>query len=70
MTYQKNGDYLIPEIQMDEQPEETLTKYGLMRKKYLEENKPGRYSTLLLTNELMNHLFMIQEQGSEPNGKF
>ena len=20
MTYQKNGDYLIPEIQMDEQP--------------------------------------------------
>ena len=35
-----------------------------MRKKYLEENKPGRYSTLLLTNELMNHLFMIQEQAA------
>ena len=41
LTYEKNGDYMIPMLQVDEQPEGTLTKYGLMRKNYLQENKKG-----------------------------
>ncbi|WP_324824307.1 TnpV protein [Sinanaerobacter sp. ZZT-01] len=65
LTYQKNGDYFIPEITLDEQPEGTLTKYGLMRKEYLKEYKGGTYSGLLLSNKLKEHLLQIQQQAEE-----
>ncbi|WP_373219978.1 TnpV protein [Ruminococcus sp. 5_1_39BFAA] len=65
LTYQKNGDYYIPNIKMDEQPAEVLTKYGMMRKTYLQEHKKGLYSGLLLTGRLMNHLLEIQEAAEQ-----
>ena len=65
LTYQKNGDYYIPNIKMDEQPAEVLTKYGMMRKTYLQEHKKGLYSGLLLTGRLMSHLLEIQEAAEQ-----
>ena len=65
LTYQKNGDYYIPNIQMDEQPQVTLTKYGQMRRKYLKEHKKGIYSGMLLEGRLMSHLQEIQETAEE-----
>ena len=32
LTYIQNGDYLIPNLQLTEQPETPLGKYGRMRK--------------------------------------
>ena len=42
LTYQKNGDYLIPNLTLAEQEQEVkpLGKYGRMRKKYLQEHRP------------------------------
>ena len=65
LTYEKNGDYLIPMLQMDEQPEGMLTKYGLMRKNYLQEHKKGIYTGLLLKGKLKEHLLAIQEQAEQ-----
>ena len=65
LAYEKNGDYQIPMLQMDEQPEGTLTKYGLMRKKFLQENKNGVYTGLLLKGKLKEHLLMVQEQAEQ-----
>ena len=65
LTYEKNGDYQIPMVVMDEQPKEVLTKYGLMRKKFLQEHKNGVYTGLLLSGKLKEHLLMIQEQAEE-----
>ena len=65
LTYEKNGDYQIPMVVMDEQPKEVLTKYGLMRKKFLQEHKNGVYTGLLLNGKLKEHLLMIQEQAEE-----
>ena len=65
LAYEKNGDYQIPMLQMDEQPEGTLTKYGLMRKNYLKEHKNGVYTGLLLKGKLTEHLLMIQEQAEQ-----
>lgn len=65
LTYEKNGDYMIPMLQMDEQPEGTLTKYGLMRKNYLREHKKGVYTGLLLKGKLKEHLLDIQEQAEQ-----
>ena len=65
LAYEQNGDYQIPMLQMDEQPEGTLTKYGLMRKKFLQENKNGVYTGLLLRGRLKEHLLTIQEQAEQ-----
>ncbi len=35
MTYIQNGDYLIPDLKLSQQPEKPLGKYGRMRKTYL-----------------------------------
>lgn len=65
ITYEKCGDYLIPNLIPDPEPEGELRKFGLMRKHYLKEYKRGIYSGLLLSGELKKHLFMIQEQAEE-----
>ena len=54
-----------PMVAMDEQPKEVLTKYGLMRKKFLQEHKNGVYTGLLLSGKLKEHLLMIQKQAEE-----
>ena len=30
ITYRQAGDYLLPEIELDDVPAKSLTKYGLM----------------------------------------
>ena len=65
LTYEKCGDYLIPNLIPDPEPEGELRKFGLMRKSYLENHRRGIYSGLLLSGELKKHLLMIQEQSEE-----
>lgn len=65
ITYEKCGDYLIPNLIPDLEPEGELRKFGLMRRSYLENHKWGIYSGLLLSGELKKHLLMIQEQAEE-----
>jgi len=65
ITYEKCGDYLIPKLIPDPEPEGELRKFGLMRKSYLEKHRRGIYSGLLLSGELKKHLLMIQEQAEE-----
>ena len=61
LTYTQNGDYLIPDLKLSETPEGSLGKYGRMRKKYLQENRPGLYSRLLLSEKLQSHLLEIEQ---------
>ena len=65
ITYEKCGDYLIPNLIPNTEPEGELRKFGLMRKSYLKNNRRGIYSGLLLSGELKKHLLMIQEQAEE-----
>lgn len=65
LTYEKNGDYLIPNLIPDSEPEEPLTKYGLMRKNYLKEHRRGIYSGLLMEGRLKAHCLEIQKQAEE-----
>ena len=65
ITYEKCGDYLIPNLIPDPEPEGELRKFGLMRKSYLENHRRGIYAGLLLSGELKKHLLMIQEQAEE-----
>ncbi len=61
MTYTQNGDYLIPNLRLSEQPSKPLGKYGRMRKAYLKEHRPLIYNQLLLTEKLYPHLIEIDE---------
>ena len=65
LTYKKCGDYLIPNLIPDPEPEELLTKYGLMRRNYLKEHCRRVYSGLLMTGELKEHCLEIQRQAEE-----
>lgn len=38
LEYIKTGDYYIPTLMANKEPEEALTKYGLMRKEFLKEH--------------------------------
>ena len=59
LTYTKTGDYLIPNLMIDEQPSEIPGKYGMLRKTYLKEHRGGTYQTLLLSGKLTEHLLEI-----------
>ena len=65
ISYEKCGDYLIPNLVPNPEPEGELRKFGLMRKSYLEKHRRGIYSGLLLSGKLKENLLMIQEQAEE-----
>ena len=61
MNYIQNGDYLIPDLSLSEQPSKPLGKYGRMRKAYLKEHRPILYNQLLMSEKLYPHLIEIDE---------
>ena len=62
ITYEKCGDYLVPNLMPDPEPEGELRKFGRMRKSYLENHMGGVYCAMLLSGRLKEHLLFIQEQ--------
>ena len=56
LTYRKSGDYLLPDLGLTEAERKPLGKYGMMRRQYLEQNRPGLYTRLILSGRLMEHL--------------
>lgn len=65
LTYEKCGDYLIPNLIPSREPEGELRKFGLMRRRYLKEYRSGVYSMLLLTGKLKEQLLAVQEQAEQ-----
>ena len=56
LNYKRNGDYLLPDMGLTEAERKPLGKYGIMRQQYLEKNRPGLYTRLILSGRLMEHL--------------
>ena len=54
--YTQSGDYLLPDMGLTELERKPLGKYGMMRRKYLEESRQGLYTRLILSGKLMEHL--------------
>ena len=49
----------------NKEPEEALTKYGLMRKEFLKEHRRGIYTGMMLEGTLKEHCLTIQQQAEE-----
>ena len=65
LNYRQNGDYLIPDIKMDDQPTGIIGKYGRMRKTFRKEHRSGTYNALLLQSRLTEHLLEIDRTARE-----
>ena len=55
-TYRQEGDYLIPNLALPDEPEYQIGKYGRMRRSYLKEHRPVLYASLLTSGTLHRHL--------------
>lgn len=60
LTYSRNGDYLIPDLSLNE-TEQPIGKYGRMRKAYLKEHRPILWNSLILSEKLYPHLLEIEQ---------
>ena len=65
LTYTQNRDYLLPNLTIKNQSTTGINKYGYLRLHYLKENKKALYTTLLMTNELTNHLISVSKNSEE-----
>ena len=57
--------YLIPKLKANPEPEGMVTKYGLLRDKFLRERYDGARTAMFLEGTLKAHLLEIQEQARE-----
>ena len=64
-TYRQEGDYLIPNLALPEEPEYQIGKYGRMRRRYLKEHRPVLYANLLTSGTLHRHLAEIDQACNE-----
>ena len=61
ITYTKQGDYLLPNFLPPQEPQIPLGKYGLMRRRFLQQNRKVTYTNLLTTGQLHSHLMEIEQ---------
>lgn len=64
-TYIQVGDYLLPNLTIDESEQQPIGKYGRMRKRYLKEHRSVLYTNLLTTGRLDQHLAEIDQSCEE-----
>lgn len=65
ITYQREGDYFVPNLYLPKQPEKHIGKYGRLRLNYLKEHKRGLYTELLIRGTLKQHLIEIDESATD-----
>ena len=61
LTYTRVGDYYIPNLTLDDQPDKTIGLYGRMRCTYLQEHRPGVFNSMVLNGTLYPHLVEVDE---------
>lgn len=61
ITYRQEGDYQLPNLVMDPQPEGEIGFWGWRRKRFLKERRKGTYTALLMNGTLMQHLIDTNE---------
>ena len=62
LDYALVGDYYIPAIELPEDDDRPIGKWGRMHRAYLEETNPLLLNHLILTNKLHTYLAKLNEQ--------
>ena len=65
ITYMQQGDYLLPDLKLPEQPKVEIGIWGKQHLKYIEHYRPILYTNLLTRCELTAYLADIDEQAGD-----
>ena len=65
ITYTQQGDYLLPDLKLPEQPTVKIGIWGKRHLKYIEHYRPILYTNLLTSCKLTAYLADIDEQAEE-----
>ena len=61
LKYIKTGNYELPNLTLKDNKKGTINKYGMLRLDYLKAHKKALYTTLLMKDELTNHLISVSK---------
>ena len=59
ISYTRSGDYLLPDLKLEDKERFNIGKYGLLKLEYLKNNKRGLYTELLMKDKLNEYLHDI-----------
>ena len=59
ISYTKKGDYLLPDLILENKKQYNIEKYGLLRLNYIKKFKLGLYFNLLSNDKLNEYLHNI-----------
>ena len=65
IEYKRQGDYLLPNLTVPEEPEIHVGKYGELRRNYLKKEHSGIFINLLTQGKLNQHLAETQKAAQE-----
>ena len=65
ITYTQQGDYLLPDLKLPEQPKVEIGVWGKRHLRYIEKYHRIRYTNLLTSCKLTSYLADIDEQAEE-----
>ena len=63
LTYRREGDYFIPNIELPEN--KPIGKYGLLRETFLKKQRNYLYNTMLMNGTLNEHLYEIDQTAKQ-----
>ena len=61
-TYREENGVFLPNLELPEQPNVNIGKYGQMRLEFLKNHRRGIYTTLLSEGRLSEHLANTDEE--------
>lgn len=61
LKYTRTGDYELPNLTLNDNKKGIINKYGMLRLNYLKNNKKSLYTTILMKDELTNHLVSVSK---------
>ena len=62
ITYTQQGDFLLPDLKLPEQPKVEISIFGKRHLRYLERNRKILYTNMLTKGKLTAYLADIDEQ--------
>ena len=65
ITYTQQGDYLLPDLKLPEQPKVIIGIWGKRHLKYIKYRRPILYTNLLTSCKLTAYLAGINEQAED-----
>ena len=65
ITYTQQGDYLLPDLKLPEQPKVEIGIWGKRHLRYIKNQHPIRYTNLLTSCRLTAYLADIDEEATE-----